>query len=162
MAKKDTAKGGKRPKTKSERKRSRKKKKQHKKAVKRGRHAMRRKWYRVDKPLHDVIQRWNAPRRIINILVWDYIRKHKLQDPTDRRYIIPDKKLGKIIPPDHRTSMLRLSTYIHKHIIFDKDKKEKEAKKKAAKTAKKAGAASTKKQAKSKKETAKGSKAKKG
>ncbi|HEX2579614.1 MAG TPA: SWIB/MDM2 domain-containing protein [Rhabdochlamydiaceae bacterium] len=47
--------------------------------------------------------------------IWDYIKKHKLQDPKKRRMIKPDKKLSTVLgkkPID----MLKMAGMISKHI----------------------------------------------
>ena len=82
-----------------------------------------RKFYEVDDALYAIIKRREATRRSIMILVWDYIRHEKLQDPENKRFIIPDQKMKKIIPK--RTSMLRLTPFVNKHIIFHPSKKSK-------------------------------------
>lgn len=46
---------------------------------------------------------------------WDYIKKHKLQNPENKREIVPDKKLAKIIGKDP-IDMMKLAGFLGKHI----------------------------------------------
>ena len=45
--------------------------------------------------------------------IWVYIKEHNLQDPKNKRKIIPDEKLGKILP---RTNMMMMNKHLSKHV----------------------------------------------
>ena len=47
--------------------------------------------------------------------IWDYIKKHKLQDPTDGRVILADDKLRPLFGTN-KVSMLKLGGIVSKHI----------------------------------------------
>ena len=46
-------------------------------------------------------------------VIWVYIKEHNLQDPKNKRKIIPDEKLGKILP---RTNMMMMNKHLSKHV----------------------------------------------
>lgn len=49
--------------------------------------------------------------------LWDYIREHNLQDPSDKRQIILDDKMKKVFGKDvDRFSMFTMNKYISPHI----------------------------------------------
>lgn len=47
--------------------------------------------------------------------VWDYIKKHDLQDPKDRRQILADAKLEKIFG-GKKASMFEMNRHLAKHL----------------------------------------------
>jgi chromatin remodeling complex protein RSC6 len=47
--------------------------------------------------------------------VWDYIRKHNLQKPTDKRVIVADANLKKIFGRDEVT-MFEMNKYLAQHL----------------------------------------------
>ncbi len=55
------------------------------------------------------------PRSQITSKVWEYIKKHDLQVPTDKRTIKPDAMLGKVIGKDP-ISMFKMTAEVSKHI----------------------------------------------
>lgn len=51
--------------------------------------------------------------------MWDYIKEHKLQDPKNKRKIIPDKKLAKVFKSDKPIDMMKMAGLLSPH--FKKD-----------------------------------------
>ncbi len=47
--------------------------------------------------------------------IWEYIKAHKLQDPINKRKIIPDELLSKIIGKEP-IDMMKLSSFLSKHL----------------------------------------------
>ncbi len=47
--------------------------------------------------------------------VWDYIKEHKLQDPKDKRLILPDAKLAKVFGSKEPVNMMKLAGLLGKH-----------------------------------------------
>lgn len=47
--------------------------------------------------------------------LWDYIKTHKLQDPINKRRIIPDAALSKVIGKES-IDMMKLSSFLTKHL----------------------------------------------
>lgn len=41
------------------------------------------------------VQSFHSKHQIVN-QVWEYVRQNNLQDPEDHRFIVPDRKLGKL------------------------------------------------------------------
>lgn len=58
----------------------------------------------------DALSRPEATKKI-----WDYIKEHKLQDPKNKRRIIPDAALSKIIGKEP-IDMMKLSSFLTKHL----------------------------------------------
>lgn len=48
--------------------------------------------------------------------LWDYIKEHKLQDPDDKRKIVPDAKLAKVLGQKTPIDMMKLASFISKHL----------------------------------------------
>ena len=48
--------------------------------------------------------------------VWVYIRAHNLQDPQDKRMILPDDKLGKVLGTKEPVSMFAMTKLLSAHI----------------------------------------------
>ena len=48
--------------------------------------------------------------------VWEYIKKHKLQDPENKRSIVPDAKLAKVFGSKEPIDMMRISALIQPHL----------------------------------------------
>ncbi|MFH1373116.1 MAG: SWIB/MDM2 domain-containing protein [bacterium] len=56
------------------------------------------------------------PRTQVTKKLWDYIKKHKLQDNKDRRMINADDKLKKIFGGKMQVSMFEMTKLISKHM----------------------------------------------
>lgn len=50
--------------------------------------------------------------------LWVYIKDHNLQDPNDKRSILPDAKLGKILQAP--VNQFTLNKQLSKHILKSK------------------------------------------
>lgn len=48
--------------------------------------------------------------------LWDYIKKHKLQDPKNKRKIVPDAKLAKVFGSKNAIDMMELAKIISQHL----------------------------------------------
>lgn len=48
--------------------------------------------------------------------IWDYIKTHNLQDPKDKRQIIPDEKLALVFGGKESISMFKLAGILGKHL----------------------------------------------
>ena len=55
------------------------------------------------------------PRGQVVSKVWDYIRKHNLQKPTDKRVIVADDNLRKVFGRDECT-MFEMNKYLAQHL----------------------------------------------
>ncbi len=65
--------------------------------------------------LADIVGKEPMPRTQVVSKIWDYIRKHDLQDPKDKRVIVGDDKLKKIFGKDSAT-MFELNKLITPHL----------------------------------------------
>ena len=50
--------------------------------------------------LAEILGETNLPRTQVTKKIWEYIKDHDLQDPSDRRYIICDDRLREIFNQD--------------------------------------------------------------
>jgi upstream activation factor subunit UAF30 len=56
------------------------------------------------------------PRTQIVKKLWDYIKKHDLQDPDNRREIVADALLKPFFNGKRSVNMMKLASYISDHI----------------------------------------------
>ena len=71
--------------------------------------------YKLSKELEEVVGAKELSRPEVIKKVWDYIKAHNLQDAKNKRLIVPDEKLGKVLgkkPID----MMKMSGMLSKHI----------------------------------------------
>lgn len=59
----------------------------------------------------DAVSRGEATKKL-----WDYIKKHNLQDPEDKRQIIPDAKLAKVFGSKEPVNMFKLAGILAKNL----------------------------------------------
>lgn len=48
--------------------------------------------------------------------LWDYIRVHNLQDPSNKTFILADDKLRPIFSGESRVSMFEMTKHVFKHV----------------------------------------------
>ncbi len=48
--------------------------------------------------------------------LWVYIKKHDLQDPKNKRSIVPDEKLAKVFGSSAQVNMIKMSGLVFKHL----------------------------------------------
>ncbi len=74
------------------------------------------------KPVHisaalaEIVGAGPMPRTEVTKKLWDYIKKHKLQSDKDKRNIVPDAKLGKVLGSNQVINMFSLTSAIAKHL----------------------------------------------
>jgi upstream activation factor subunit UAF30 len=56
------------------------------------------------------------PRTEVTKKIWDYIRKHNLQDPNDKRTIRADDKLTPIFGGKASVSMFEMTKLVNSHL----------------------------------------------
>jgi len=56
--------------------------------------------YKLSSDLADIVGKKEATRGEVIKQLWAYIKEHKLQDPENKQYFIPDKRMGKIFGQD--------------------------------------------------------------
>lgn len=69
----------------------------------------------VSPELEEVVGKGPMTRAQVTSKVWDYIKKHDLQDSKDRRMINPDATLGNVIGKD-QISMFKMTAAVSKHL----------------------------------------------
>lgn len=70
----------------------------------------------VSEALAEVVGHGPMPRTEITKKLWDYIRKHKLQDTHNKRQINPDQKLAKVLGSSSPIDMFQMTSKVSKHI----------------------------------------------
>lgn len=70
----------------------------------------------VTETLAEIVGAGPMPRTEVTKKVWDYIKKHKLQDQKNKRNINPDAKLGKVLGTTQSIDMFKMTSKISKHI----------------------------------------------
>jgi len=66
--------------------------------------------------LAEVIGSTPVPRTEVTKKLWDYIKKHKLQDPANKRNINADDKLKKVFDGKSTVSMFEMTKLVGKHL----------------------------------------------
>lgn len=69
----------------------------------------------ISPELAAVIGRGPMPRTEVMKKLWDYIKKHKLQDPKNKRMINPDDNLKKVIGGT-QINMFKMTSKVSKHL----------------------------------------------
>ncbi|MGB7977809.1 MAG: type I DNA topoisomerase [Chlamydiales bacterium] len=71
--------------------------------------------YKVSADLAKIVGVSELSRPEATKKIWEYIKAHKLQDPINKRRIIPDAALSKIIGKEP-IDMMKLSSFLSKHL----------------------------------------------
>ncbi len=69
-----------------------------------------------DASLAAVVGQGAMPRTEVTKKIWNYIKKHGLQDPKERRMINADDNLKKVFDGKNRVSMFEMTKYVNKHL----------------------------------------------
>ena len=72
--------------------------------------------YPLSKELAEIVGVSELSRPETTKKVWDYIKKHNLQDPNNKRLIVPDKKLSQVFGHKDPIDMMKLAGILSKHI----------------------------------------------
>lgn len=67
--------------------------------------------------LEDIVGKGPMPRTEIVKRIWVYIKDKGLQDPQNKRNILPDDKLAKIFGSSSAVDMFQMTKALSKHII---------------------------------------------
>jgi len=72
---------------------------------------------KISEDLAEVIGRGPMPRTEVTKKIWAYIKSKKLQNPKNRRNIVPDDKLAKVFGSKKQVSMFEMTKIINqKHL----------------------------------------------
>ena len=70
----------------------------------------------VSEALAEIVGPGPMPRTEVTKKVWEYIKKHNLQDQKNKRNINPDAKLAKVLGSNQPIDMFKMTSKIAKHI----------------------------------------------
>ena len=70
----------------------------------------------VSDALAEIVGPGPMPRTEVTKKLWDYIKKHKLQDTKNKRNINPDAKLAKVFGSSATIDMFKMTGKVSKHI----------------------------------------------
>jgi chromatin remodeling complex protein RSC6 len=71
--------------------------------------------YALSEDLQAIVGAKSLTRPQVVKKLWEYIKAKKCQDVKNRRMIVPDEKLSKVIG-NRPVDMLKLATHLNKHI----------------------------------------------
>lgn len=71
---------------------------------------------KLSKELEAVIEETELPRTEVIKKLWDYIKEHGLQDPKNKRNILPDAKLAKLFGSKDPLDMMKLAGLLKPHL----------------------------------------------
>lgn len=80
--------------------------------------------YRLSKELSDLLGTDILPRPQVVKGIWAHIKKHDLQNPNDKREILCDKKLKKVMGGEDKVTMFSMNRYITDHLLEKLDRSE--------------------------------------
>lgn len=70
----------------------------------------------VSETLAKVVGHGPMARTEVTKKLWDYIKKHKLQDPQNKRNIKPDATLAAVLGSSAAIDMFKMTSKISKHL----------------------------------------------
>lgn len=70
----------------------------------------------VSEALAEIVGQGPMARTEVTKKLWDYIKKHKLQDQTNKRMINPDAKLAKALGSSQPIDMFKMTSKLAKHL----------------------------------------------
>ncbi len=71
---------------------------------------------KVSSELAEVVGKGPMPRTEVTKKLWAYIKKHKRQNPENKRNIIPDDKLTKVFGSKKEINMFDMTKKVNKHL----------------------------------------------
>lgn len=69
----------------------------------------------VSPALFAIVKEKKMPRTQVQKKLWEYIKKHDLQNPKNRREILPDAALGAVLG-SKPVSMFEMTRLVNKHL----------------------------------------------
>jgi len=71
--------------------------------------------YKLSQELADIVGKQEATRGEVIKQLWAYIKEHKLQDPENKQYFKPDKRMAKVFGEDKMRGF-GMAKYLGKHL----------------------------------------------
>eukprot|EP00934_Nitzschia_sp_Nitz4_P008477 Nitzschia sp. Nitz4//scaffold127_size64804//51639//52894//NITZ4_006186-RA/size64804-augustus-gene-0.54-mRNA-1//1//CDS//3329534780//8467//frame0 len=78
--------------------------------------------YRLSKDMADVVGKDILPRPQVVTKLWEYIKGNDLQNPDDKRQILCDEKLKKVMGGNDTVTMFNMNRYITDHLLEKLDR----------------------------------------
>lgn len=72
--------------------------------------------YALSADLSAIVGRTHASRGEVIKYLWAYIKEHKLQDPENKQYFKPDRKMAKVFGED-KVRGFAMAKYISSHLF---------------------------------------------
>jgi chromatin remodeling complex protein RSC6 len=70
----------------------------------------------VSDALAEIVGRGPMARTEVTKKLWEYIKKHKLQATDNKRNIVPDAKLAKVLGSSSPIDMFKMTSKLSKHL----------------------------------------------
>ena len=70
----------------------------------------------ISDELTAVVGKGPMPRTEVTKKLWQYIKKNKLQDPKNKRDIVPDANLAKVFGSKKKVNMFEMVKLVSEHI----------------------------------------------
>lgn len=70
----------------------------------------------VSEALAEIVGQGPMPRTEVTKKLWDYIKKHRLQAHDNKRNIVPDQKLSRVLGSSQPIDMFKMTSKIAKHL----------------------------------------------
>ena len=70
----------------------------------------------VSDALAEIVGKGPMARTEVTKKLWEYIKKNKLQDPSNKRNIVPDQKLEKVFGSSQPIDMFKMTSKVSKHL----------------------------------------------
>lgn len=70
----------------------------------------------ISPALQEIVGAGPMARTEVTKKLWDYIKKHKLQDQKNKRMINPDAKLAKVLGSTQPIDMFKMTSKLSKHL----------------------------------------------
>ncbi len=71
---------------------------------------------KISADLAAVVGKGPMPRTEVTKKLWEYIKKHKNQDPENKRNIIPDENLAKVFGTKKPVNMFQMTKLVNNHL----------------------------------------------
>lgn len=71
---------------------------------------------KVSDALAAIVGAGPMPRTAVVQKLWDYIKKNKLQNPKNKREIVPDEKLAKVFGSKEPVDMFKMTRLVSNHL----------------------------------------------
>ena len=71
---------------------------------------------KISEDLEAVVGKGPMPRTEVTKKLWVYIKKYKLQDPKNKRDIVPDANLAKVFGSKKKVNMFEMVKLVNHHL----------------------------------------------